>query len=47
MLAAPPQNNNNVPLDPVSWVLLAAGAGVAGKKYYDKRKENKNSDTEV
>jgi hypothetical protein len=47
MLAAPPNNNNNIPLDPVSWVLLAAGAGVASKKYYDKRKEDKNSDTEV
>lgn len=29
-----------VPLDPVSWVVLAAGAGVAGKKYLDSRKKN-------
>ena len=28
-----------VPIDPVSWVLLAAGAGIAGKKYMDKKKK--------
>lgn len=27
------------PLDPVSWVLLGAAGAMAGKKYYDSRKE--------
>ena len=41
----PPQQNNNVPLDPLSWTLLAAGGGVAAKRYYDKRKGiNKEKD---
>lgn len=27
-----------VPLDPVSWVVLGAGGVLAGKRYYDSRK---------
>lgn len=41
-----PQNNTNIPLDPLSWTLLAAGGGVAAKKYYDKRKNNNNKEEE-
>ncbi len=41
----PPENPSGIPLDPVSWVVLAAGAGVAGKKYYDNKKNK--SDKEV
>jgi len=32
-----------VPLDPVSWVMLAAGGGVAAKKYVDKRRDTKDN----
>jgi hypothetical protein len=34
----------SVPLDPVSWVMLASGGGLAAKKYYDKRKSDKNQE---
>ena len=40
----PPQNPQGVPLDPLSWVMLASGAGVAGKKYYDSRKSKKDKE---
>jgi hypothetical protein len=30
----------SVPLDPVSWVMLASGGGLAAKKYYNRKKEN-------
>jgi hypothetical protein len=40
----PPENPQGIPLDPVSWVMLAAGAGVAGKKYYDNRNNKKSAD---
>jgi hypothetical protein len=33
-----------VPLDPVSWVMLASGGGLAAKKYYDKRQSDKNQE---
>jgi hypothetical protein len=39
MLAQTPAPGG-VPLDPVSWVVLAAGAGIAGKKYMDSRKKD-------
>jgi hypothetical protein len=42
----PPQNPQGVPLDPLSWVMLASGAGVAGKKYYDSRKSKKHKEIE-
>ncbi|GIV34339.1 MAG: hypothetical protein KatS3mg031_1874 [Chitinophagales bacterium] len=32
--------STNVPLDPFSWILLAGGAVIAGKKMYDDRKKN-------
>jgi len=41
----PPASPAGAPLDPISWVLLGAGGAVAGKKYYDKRKQ-KNTDNE-
>jgi hypothetical protein len=34
----------SVPLDPVSWVMLASGGGLAAKKYYDKRKSDKHQE---
>ena len=40
----PPQNPQGVPLDPLSWVMLASGAGVAGKKYFDSRKSKKDKE---
>lgn len=33
----PDPGSTSIPLDPLSWVLLAAGGGVASKKYYDAR----------
>lgn len=39
----PPPDPENIPLDPVSWVLLASGGAIAGKKYYDSRK-SKNTE---
>lgn len=33
--AQPPPNE--VPLDPISWTVLGAGAAIAGKKYYNKK----------
>ena len=29
-----------VPLDPVSWIMLAAGGGIAAKKYANQKKKN-------
>ena len=36
----PPPPGGAGPLDPISWILLGAGGAMAGKKYYDKRKED-------
>lgn len=45
--AAPPPDPPNIPLDPFSWVLLATGGVVAGKKYYDYRKSKNTDETKV
>lgn len=34
----PPPDPGQIPLDPMSWVLLGAGGAIAAKKYYDKNK---------
>jgi hypothetical protein len=34
----PPGPPQAVPLDPVSWVLLASGGAIGAKKYYDYKK---------
>jgi hypothetical protein len=43
VFSQPPPDPQSIPLDPVSWVLLASGGAIAGKKYYDYRK-SKNSE---
>lgn len=45
--APPPPDPDQIPLDPLSWVLLASGGAVAGKKYYDYRKSKKSNNTEA
>ncbi len=41
VFSQPPPGPEGIPLDPVSWVLLASGGAIAGKKYYDyKRSKN-------
>jgi hypothetical protein len=39
-----PPDPEPIPLDPVSWVLLASGGAIAGKKYYDYRKSKKSEE---
>lgn len=37
----------SVPLDPISWILLASGGGLAAKNYYKKQKcKSKNFENE-
>jgi len=43
VFSQPPPDPQAIPLDPVSWVLLASGGAIAGKKYYDYRK-SKNTE---
>lgn len=35
---APPPDPQAVPLDPLSWVLLASGGVIGAKKYYNSRR---------
>ena len=42
VLPPPPPAAGGAPLDPLSWVLLGSGGVFAGKKYLDKRKNNKH-----
>ena len=38
----PPPTSSGAPLDPLSWLLLAAGGAFAGKKYLDRRSKDKH-----
>jgi hypothetical protein len=39
----PPPDPNSVPLDPLSWLILAAGGAIGVKKYFfDKKNEDNN-----
>lgn len=38
---APPPLPGQIPLDPMSWILLSAGGAIGAKKYYDSRKKSK------
>lgn len=34
----PPPDPGQIPLDPMSWILLGAGGAIGAKKYYDRNK---------
>lgn len=38
-IGPPPGNNSNIPLDPMSWTLLGAGAAYAANKYRKGKKD--------
>jgi hypothetical protein len=39
----PPPDPNDIPLDPLSWLILAAGGAIGAKKYFfDKKGEDNN-----
>ena len=44
---AQPLPPDQVPIDPVSWILLGGAAAMGGKKYYDQRKKNKARENDL
>ena len=41
---AQPLPPDSTPIDPVSWIVLGAGAAIGGKKYYDARRKKQQED---
>lgn len=38
----PPPDPDNIPLDPLSWIILAGGGAIGVKKFFFDKKKEKN-----